>query len=163
MIRRMDDDVALVLVEVETADRSSWGVLTYRFDVRRAADGVRVGHLNLRVDPACERTRYVGHVGYGVGPAYRGRHYAERACRLVLPVAAGCGLADLWITCGPDNPASRRTLERLGANLVETVDVPADHELPPGAVRQKCRWRVGTARDHTLVEGLNCEGYLPGR
>ena len=73
---------------------------------------------------------------------HRGHHVAERACRLVLPFATACGLSPVWITCGPDNPASARTLQRLGAELVEIVDVPADYPLPPGADRRKCRFRL---------------------
>ena len=38
------------------------------------------------------------------------------------------GLATVWITCNPDNRASRRTCELTGAQLVEIVDLPADND-----------------------------------
>ena len=139
-----DDTLSLMLTTFEPATASPWQMDTYRFDVRRCADGVRVGHLNLRVSDDDDRTRYVGHVGYGVDEAHRGRGYAARAVRLVLPLAAGCGLPVVWITCGPDNPASRRTLENLGAELVDVVPVPADYPLPSAADRRKCRYRLPT-------------------
>jgi predicted acetyltransferase len=142
----VETELALVLREIESAAASMWGVLTYRFDVRLVADGTRVGHINLRVDPAGERTRHVGHIGYGIDEPHRGHGYAGRACRLLLPTVAACGIDPVWITCAPDNPASMRTLQRLGAELVEVVDVPADYSLPPGVPRQKCRYRLATGR-----------------
>ncbi len=139
-----DGDLSLVPASFEPAAASMWHTPTYRFDVR--VGPARVGHLNLRVGDE-RRVRYVGHVGYGIDEPARGHGYAGRATRLVLPLAAACGIDPVWVTCGPDNPASRRTLERLGAELVETVDVPIDHPLPPGAVRQKCRYRLRPAFD----------------
>jgi tagatose 1,6-diphosphate aldolase len=75
-------------------------------------------------------------------PVFRGHHYAERATRLLLPLARAHGMSELWITCSPNNPASRRTIERLGAGYVETVDVPTTYPLPDGEIRQKRRYRL---------------------
>ena len=102
-----------------------------------------VGTLSLRIGDDADLLRYWGHIGYGVFPPARGNRYAERACRLVLPLARKHGLKDLWITCNPENIASRRTCERLGAELVETVDIPPAHPLFAKGERQKCRYRVG--------------------
>ena len=152
-----DGDLSLVLAALEAAAVSMWHTPTYRFDLRQGV--VRVGHLNLRVADAAA-ARFLGHVGYGVDEPFRGHGLAARAVRLVLPLAAACGVDPVWITCGPDNPASRRTLERLGAELVEVVDVPADYPLPAGAVRQKCRFRLRSAgpvaRSLTAVERHPC-------
>jgi tagatose 1,6-diphosphate aldolase len=41
-----------------------------------------------------------------------------------VPLAVRHGLSELWITCNPDNIASRRTCEAAGAELVEVVDLP---------------------------------------
>ena len=38
-------------------------------------------------------------------------------------------MQELLITCSPDNIASRRTLEKLQGELVETADVPRSHWL----------------------------------
>ncbi|MGC4032889.1 MAG: GNAT family N-acetyltransferase [Tepidisphaeraceae bacterium] len=71
------------------------------------------GTVSLRLGDDDELKRYWGHIGYGVFPPARGQHYAERACRLILPLAKKHGLEELWITTNPDNIASRRTCERL--------------------------------------------------
>ena len=100
------------------------------------------GHLNLRIESTPDVVRYLGHVGYTVYPPARGRHLSERAVRLVLPLARRHGLNPLWITTDPDNIASRRTCERLGALLVDTVSIPDDHPLHKRGQRFKCRYRI---------------------
>jgi tagatose 1,6-diphosphate aldolase len=108
-----------------------------------AAPPLRVlGGITLRVGRTPSIEMYYGHVGYHVFPAARGHHYAERACRLLLPLARRHGLNPLWITCNPDNLASRRTCERLGMCLVETVAVPGEEALYLRGEREKCRYRL---------------------
>jgi RimJ/RimL family protein N-acetyltransferase len=104
------------------------------------------GTLALRLSDSEQIRLYTGHVGYGVFPAARGNHYAERATRLILPLARAHGMDHLWITCNPDNLASRRTIERLGATYVETVDVPPDNIAYQRGDRQKCRYRIDLLR-----------------
>ena len=48
----------------------------------------------------------------------------------------------LWITCNPDNFASRCTCERLGCKLVEIVRVPPGHTLYQRGEFEKCRYRL---------------------
>ena len=100
------------------------------------------GSIALRIGRGDDLERYLGHVGYGVFPRARGRHYAERACRLVLPIARAHGLSSVWLTVNPDNRASRRTCERLGGRYVETVTLPPGHPLFERGEREKCRYRV---------------------
>lgn len=100
------------------------------------------GTLSLRIGNTEDLHLYLGHIGYGVHPAARGNHYAERACRLALPLAAAHGMTRLWITANPENIASRRTLERLGAEFVEIVELPKTHPLYLRGERKKCRYRV---------------------
>ncbi|HEX4054906.1 MAG TPA: GNAT family N-acetyltransferase [Tepidisphaeraceae bacterium] len=100
------------------------------------------GGIGLRISNNYETVMYSGHIGYHVYPPARGRHYAERACRLLMPLAHLHGIDPLWITCNPDNFASRRTCERLGGNLVEIVPVPTDHPLYERGEKEKCRYRI---------------------
>jgi tagatose 1,6-diphosphate aldolase len=61
---------------------------------------------------------------------------------LLLPLARSHGLMTIWITCNPDNFASRRTCELAGATLVEIVDLPEDNDMYQRGERQKCRYRL---------------------
>ena len=107
-----------------------------------SADPAIAGGISLRIGDTPDLRRYVGHVGYNVYPFARGQHLAERSTRLLLPLARRHGLSHLWITANPDNGPSRRTCQRLGAVYVDTVDVPAGHDLHARGERQKCRYRV---------------------
>ena len=97
-----------------------------------APDVVIGGSISLRIGHSLNLDRYLGHIGYHVLPPARGHHFAERACRLILPLARAHGHEHLWITCNPDNLASRRTCERLGARYVDVVNVPKDNSLYSG-------------------------------
>ncbi len=105
-----------------------------------------VGGIGLRIAWTPSIEKYYGHIGYHVYPAARGHRYAERACRLLFPLARRHGFKHLWITCNPDNIGSRRTCERLGARLVETIIVPGDEPLFARGDRQKCRYRLDLGR-----------------
>src|SRR6185436_3219193 len=103
---------------------------------------VIAGSIGLRIGDTEDLRMYLGHMGYNVYPAARGHHYAERACRLLLPFANRHGLKEIWITCNPENTASRRTCERLGAVFVDTIRLPSNHLLHQRGERQKCRYRI---------------------
>lgn len=100
------------------------------------------GGMGLRIGQTRDLELHYGHVGYNVMPAARGNHYAERACRLVLPLARAHGMRTLWITCNPENIASRRTCERLGCTSVDIVSLPVGHPLHLRGEREKCRYRL---------------------
>jgi RimJ/RimL family protein N-acetyltransferase len=98
------------------------------------------GGISLRVGVNFELEMYAGHFGYNVYPPARGNHYAERSCRLLLGLARTHGLKRIWITCNPDNWASRRTCERLNCRLADVVAVPPNHPLYLRGDREKCRY-----------------------
>jgi len=131
-----DRDLRITLAERVPAARSTWGVPAYLFRMEDPGGGY-IGHIRLRVGWNENVIRFAGQVGYGVEPAHRGHRYAERACRLIIPLARRHGMTRLWITCQPDNIPSRRTLERLGADCVGVIDVPSDYPLDAGAERKK--------------------------
>jgi predicted acetyltransferase len=137
-----DRDLWLELRAREPENATRGWVPAYRFAMR--LDGVEnaVGRLGFRVGSSHTVEQYAGHIGYEVSPAFRGNRLAERSCRLVLPLARRHGFQELWITCNPDNWASRRTCERLGARLVEIVDVPRDSDLYGPGSERKCRYRL---------------------
>lgn len=138
----IDGDLELILREAYPGDPEIGWVPAYRFNMHLTGTPTVVGNIELRVGNTEPIQRYGGHIGYNVEPAYRGRQFAARACRLLLPLARSHGLAPLWITCNPDNHASARTAERAGAVFVEIVDLPADNEMYQKGERQKSRYKL---------------------
>jgi tagatose 1,6-diphosphate aldolase len=141
----VDGDLSLTLLRNYThrlaTDEIPGG---YEFLMWDAADTASpAGGIRLRVGNDTDYLRhYYGHIGYDVNPAKRGRHYAERSVRLLLPLARHHGVRELWITCNPDNLASRRTCERLGMELVEIIGVAEHLEMFRRGETHKCRYRL---------------------
>ena len=91
------------------------------------AQGAKVGHINFRVGDTEHVRLCGGHIGYEVSEAFRGHSYALQACRALAPFVRSFYEA-VVITCDPDNLASMRTIERLGARFIDEVAVPP-HEV----------------------------------
>lgn len=115
---------------------------TYWIRLRQPTDLEIAGSISLRIGDDDNLRRYLGHIGYGVFPPLRGQRIAERATRLLLPLAASHGLKELWVTANPENLASRKTCERLGGELVNIVNLPKTHPLYLRGERRKCRYRI---------------------
>jgi tagatose 1,6-diphosphate aldolase len=143
--RLIDGDLELVLVKKHPGDPGQNYVPVYKFKMTLAGQSAEVGAIELRVGDTDHIVLYAGHLGYRVNPEHRGHRYAARACRLLLPLARKHGLKKLWITCNPDNVASRRTCELAGAELVEIVDLPSGTDMYQRGERQKCRYRIDLA------------------
>ena len=56
-----------------------------------------------------------------------GNNYAYKACKLVLQVAKAHKMCELILTCDESNIASYKTIEKLGAELIEIVKPPKDY------------------------------------
>ena len=118
-------------------------VPTYFFKMMSGLRDEELGTINLRIGSTEHLERYAGHIGYGVHASFRGHHYAARSVTLLLPLARWHELDPLWITCDPENVASRRSLEICGAELVEIVDVPEECGIRRyGGKLRKCRYRL---------------------
>src|SRR5690606_31709736 len=113
----VDRELELHLVERTPGDPTRNWVPAYRFEMR--VGGQHAGSISLRVGTNPYIELYAGHIGYGVEPAFRGHHYAARACRVMFELARRHGMTMLWITCNPENVASRRTAELVGGKLVD--------------------------------------------
>lgn len=136
----IDDDLQLELDSV--SPHPVHKVQTYFFRMLDRSSGGEVGRINLRLGSGPHIERYAGHIGYFVESAHRGQAYASRALRLLVSVACELGVDPLWITCDPDNLASRRVCEKAGAEFVEIVDVPTDCTIHQSGHPTKCRYRM---------------------
>ena len=134
------EGLRLDLVRTCGDDDSPWGVPAYIFTI--VFDWQPVGRLSLRVGATPTILLHAGHLGFTVEEPHRGRGFAGSAARLVLPLAKAHDLDPLWITCTPDNRASIRTIESLGATYVETVPIPAGYDSYARGERQKRRYRL---------------------
>jgi tagatose 1,6-diphosphate aldolase len=138
-LRHGDLELRLVDYSVHPFHR----VPTYSFHMVGISHGMQMGQINLRIGSTPHVERYAGHIGYGVHSQYRGHHYAARSVKLLLPLARRHELDPIWITCDPENLASRRSLEIAGAEFVEIVDVPPDCGIRKyGGKLRKCRYRL---------------------
>jgi len=126
-------------------------VPTYFFQMMSTESGEELGRINLRVGSTPHVERYAGHIGFDVTPAHRGHRLAARSVRLLLPLARQLGLDPIWITCDPENTASRRTLELAGAEFIEIVDVPPDCCIFQSGHPRKCRYRLNTTERRTKM------------
>ena len=139
--RLVDHDLTLILTEKRPGNPVLDYAPAYRFKMMLTGQNVEMGAIDLRISNNHHIVMYAGHIGYSVYPAYRGHHYAARSVLLLLPLARSHDLNPLWITCNPDNYASRRSCELAGFELVEIVDLPPNTDMYLEGERQKCRYR----------------------
>ncbi|MDB6066556.1 MAG: family N-acetyltransferase [Pedosphaera sp.] len=81
-----------------------------------------VGTLRVRhfLTPAVEQR--AGHIGYDIAPAFRRQGLGHEIVRLGLIEATKLGIGDILAICGESNEASRRILERHGAEVEKVRD-----------------------------------------
>ena len=131
--------VRLHFVRVIPGEPSRDFVPAYHFRIL-VADGSDVGHINFRVGDTEHVRVCAGHIGFEVGEQFRGHGYAFEACRAIAPFVRSIYEA-VTITCDPDNVASVRTIERLGAKFTDEVSVPAHDPHYQRGSRRKRRYR----------------------
>lgn len=85
-----------------------------------------VGKISIRIGNNYH-SYYNGNIGYEIDNEYRGNNYSYKACKLVFQVAKAHGMNKLILTCDENNIASYKTIEKLGAELLEIVKPPKDY------------------------------------
>jgi len=132
-----DGEIELVCKEKIPENKDKKYVPTYAFLIRRTNDKVEVGDINIRIGYN-ENIYYGGNIGYGICEVYRGNNYASKACNIVKQVALAHDMSKLLITVTPENTPSRRTCEKIGAKLLEIVDLPIHNQMYLEGERRKC-------------------------
>ena len=138
----VDEELELILVKRQPGDVHVDPVPAYVFDMRFTGTETTIGCCDLRIGDTYNLAMYSGHIGFTVFPDHRGHKYAARATKLLLPLARSHGIETFWITCDPDNPASRTTCELVGATFVEVVALEEDTNAYQQGDRQKCRYKL---------------------
>lgn len=121
-----DGGIELYCIAKKPAIPEKKWVPAYAFDIR--CNGSRVGEINLRIGYT-DGLYYGGQIGYGVDEQHRGHGYAAKACRLLAPIIRAHGMKKVLITNAPDNIASRRVCEKLGARFIRMARLPEWHDL----------------------------------
>lgn len=134
------DELVLVLRSKSEGSPEKGLLPAYCFDIRLQDDRL-IGRCDLRIGHN-EKSRIIGNVGYGIFPAYRGRHYGAKACELIFKQARKHAMEYLLISCDAENAASARTCELVGGRLVEIADLPTDSEAYAHGKRKVRVYRV---------------------
>lgn len=134
------DDVTVVFKQLTNGDLKRGFVPGYHFQIfnKRCEE---VGHLNFRVGDT-EHVRFAaGHIGFEVAELHRGHRYAGSACLAIAPWVSEVS-GTVLITVDPDNLPSIRTIERIGGNFLDEVDVPIGdpHYLRGSFRKRRYRW-----------------------
>ena len=132
-------EVRLRFVRVVPGDPSRDFVPAYHFRIL-LSDGSDVGHINFRVGDTEHVRLCAGHIGFEILEPFRGHGYALQACRAIASFVR-LFYGAVTITCDPDNLASMRTIERLGASFADEVPVPPHDPHFQRGSRSKRRYR----------------------
>lgn len=134
-------EITLRFDRIIPGDPSRGFVPSYHFRIL-TADGLEVGHINFRVGDTEHVRVCAGHIGFEIAQPFRGRGYALQACRALAPFVRSI-FDTVTITCDPDNHASRRTIEKLGAQFIDEVAVPVDdpHYQRGSRTKRRYQWR----------------------
>ena len=109
------------------------------FDI--IANDQYVGYIDLRLY-FDKSFFYWGNVGYEIFKKYQGNKYSYYACILVFKYAKNVyNIDELYITCNPENKASKYILKMLKGEYLGVFDVPINHELYEKGERKKCVYK----------------------
>jgi predicted acetyltransferase len=131
------EEINLNLIKKARGNKEKNWVPAYHFNISLSGLSEPIGKIDIRIGYN-ENLYFGGHIGYSVNEEYRGNRYAAKAVLLLKKVAKAHDMEKLIITCNPDNIASRKTCEHIGAKLLETVDVPKDNDMYLRGEKQKC-------------------------
>ncbi len=131
-----NNEIQLVLEKTVEGNQAKGWVPAYHFAICDNK-GIKMGVCDLRIGHN-DKLYYGGNIGYNIDVAYRGNHYAGKACLLLFELARKHNLEYVIITCNPENIASRKTCEYTGGKLLEMKELPEDSDMRDRGETQKC-------------------------
>lgn len=137
------DDIVIVFSYYTEGFEPKGFVPGYRFGIINST-GVEVGHISFRIGETDHVVAVAGHIGFNIKESRRGHRYAAKACMALGPFVAEISKSVI-ITADPDNIPSLRTIERIGAQFIDEVDVPEHDAHYERGSRRKRRYRWAPA------------------
>lgn len=122
-----DEEIKLVLDRLSEGNPERNWVPAYYFRICDLYGNI-IGACDLRIGYT-DGLYYGGHIGYAVKEEYRGHHYAAKACKLLFSLAQRHEMNYLYITCNPDNFASRKTCEYLEGEFLGVMELPEGNDM----------------------------------
>ena len=92
----------------------------------RKADNRMVGCMQVHHVLNRQMREITGHVGYSVRPSERRKGYATQMLERAKDYLSSFGFSEVYVSCLPENEASRRTILANGGEYIETVYLEAD-------------------------------------
>ena len=141
-IKLSDSEIYLELYQSSDGDGDN--PASYRFCIKTHGNNDIVGICSFRVGDTTNRhIKYGGNIGYDIDEPYRGNKYSLKACKLLLNLAKSHRMKSVYITCDPENTASRRICELLGARFVTILDLPEDdYNYINNGTKQHCIYEI---------------------
>lgn len=146
-----NNEIQLILEKTTDGDEAKNWVPAYHFFICDLK-GNQMGTCDLRIGYN-DNVYYGGHIGYTVFPEYRGHHYAGKACLLLFGLAKKHDMEYLYITCNPDNYASRKTCEYAGGTLLEIAELPEGNDMRAEGALEKCIYKFTLSAQEEKIEG----------
>jgi predicted acetyltransferase len=113
-----------------------------------AGTDTRVGTIGLRLNMNNEEFYYDGNIGYYISEEFRGNEFAVRGCMLASYIALIEGMKELIVSCDVENSSSIRVIEKLGAEIFETIDVPNEYLDEHDTCSKRNRYRWGLIKEN---------------
>ena len=117
--------IGMKIDKMKNADASQHDWLTYWLILIRD-ENVGAGLLGFKGFPNEEGST---EIGYGIDPAYQGKGYMSEAIRALIDWAFTHPFCKVITATEVENPASKRLLERLGAQLVNVSEHSTSWEI----------------------------------
>lgn len=130
----------LVFDKIVPEDKDKGLVPFYHFRIA-LPDGSDIGYINFRVGDIPHIMNTAGHIGYEIKEQFRGHAYSYHACCALLPFVSKT-YPSVIMTANPENNASIKIIERLGANFIEETIVPPEDPSYKNGARIKRKYEL---------------------
>ena len=98
----------------------------YYYDIYLADGNIQIGKISIRIGHNYH-SYFNGNIGYEINKEFRGNNFAFQAMSLIINVAKHHQMTYLILTCEEMNIPSYKSIEKLGAELIEIKLPPKDY------------------------------------